>query len=147
MWWDVQVHNKPVRCTKFADVVKLLWICNHEALYIVVNRGFVTMLGIGLMVRVADLRSWGPEFKSPLAVELIPGGFDSACHPSEGGKNEYQLAGMIEPFEYPASEWRLSRIVSSSPGDCFGSTDALHRVWSQCMNACMVGYCLLNNAA
>ena len=27
-----------------------------------------------------------PEFKSHSAVELIPGGVDSACHPSEVGK-------------------------------------------------------------
>ena len=47
----------------------------------------------------------GPEFKSRIAVELIPGGVDSPCRPSDDGKNEYQLAGMIEPFEYPVSEW------------------------------------------
>ena len=28
----------------------------------------------------------GPEFKSRSAVELIPGGVNSACHPSEVGK-------------------------------------------------------------
>ena len=44
------------------------------------------MPGIGLMVRVVVLGSWDPEFKSPLAVELIPGGVDSACHPSEVGQ-------------------------------------------------------------
>ena len=27
-----------------------------------------------------------PEFKSCMAVELIPGGVDSACHPAEVGK-------------------------------------------------------------
>ena len=42
---------------------------------------------VGLMVRVAGLGSWGPEFKSRSAVELIPGGVNSACHrPSEVGK-------------------------------------------------------------
>ena len=56
---------------------------------------------------VMCLGSEGPEFKSRLAVELIPGGVDSACHPSDVGKIEYQLAEMIEPFEYLASEWRL----------------------------------------
>ena len=61
------------------------------------------MSGVGLMV--VDLGSKGPEFKSWLAVELIPGGVDSACHPSEVGESEYQLAGMIEPLEYPVSEW------------------------------------------
>ena len=38
------------------------------------------------MVRVVGLESLGPEFKSCLAVELIPGGVDSACQPSEVGK-------------------------------------------------------------
>ena len=42
--------------------------------------------GVGLMVRVAGLGSEGPEFKSRSAVELIPGGVNSACHPSEVGK-------------------------------------------------------------
>ena len=44
------------------------------------------MPGIGLMVRVAGLGSKSPEFKSRSAVELIPGGVNSACHPSEVGK-------------------------------------------------------------
>ena len=43
-------------------------------------------LVIGLMVRVVGLGSEDPEFKSHLSVELIPGGVDSACHPSEVGK-------------------------------------------------------------
>ena len=38
------------------------------------------------MVRVVGLGSSDPEFKSHSAVELIPGGVDSACHPSEVGK-------------------------------------------------------------
>jgi len=44
------------------------------------------MPGVGLMVRVVSLRSKGPEFKSRSAVELLPGGVNSACHPSEVGK-------------------------------------------------------------
>ena len=44
------------------------------------------MPGVGLMVQVAGLGSLGPELKSRSAVELIPGGVDSACHPSEVGK-------------------------------------------------------------
>ena len=44
------------------------------------------MPGVGLMVRVVGLGSENPEFKSHSAVELIPGGVDSACHPSEVGK-------------------------------------------------------------
>ena len=44
------------------------------------------MPGVGFMVRVVGLESLGPELKSHSAVELIPGGVDSACHPSEVGK-------------------------------------------------------------
>uniref|UniRef100_A0A8C4Q9F2 C2H2-type domain-containing protein n=1 Tax=Eptatretus burgeri TaxID=7764 RepID=A0A8C4Q9F2_EPTBU len=38
------------------------------------------------MVRVVGLGSEETELKSPSAVELIPGGVDTACHPSEVGK-------------------------------------------------------------
>ena len=44
------------------------------------------MPSVGLMVRVAGFESEGPEFKSRSAVELIVGGVNSACHPSEVGK-------------------------------------------------------------
>ena len=53
------------------------------------------MPGVGLMVRVVGLGSEDPEFKFHSAVELIPGGVDSACHPSEVSKNECQLAGIL----------------------------------------------------
>ena len=53
-------------------------------------RGHI-MPGIGLMVRVVGLRSQSPEFKSHLAVELVPGGVDSACHPFEVGKMSVSL--------------------------------------------------------
>ena len=46
----------------------------------------MNMPGVGLMVRAAGSGSKDPEFKSHSAVELIPGGVDSACHPSEFGK-------------------------------------------------------------
>ena len=49
------------------------------------------MPGVGIMVRVVGLGSSDPEFKSPLAVEVIPGGVDSACHPSEVGKMSASL--------------------------------------------------------
>ena len=51
--------------------------------------------GVGLMARVVSLGSLGPEFKSRLPVELIPGGVDSACHPSEIGK---MSASMLISF-------------------------------------------------
>ena len=57
------------------------------------------MPGVGLMVRVVGLGSENPEFKSPSAVELTPGGVDSACHPSEVGK-------MSASLWYLVSEWR-----------------------------------------
>ena len=38
------------------------------------------------MVRVVDLGSLGPEFKSCSAVELIACGVNSTYHPSEVGK-------------------------------------------------------------
>ena len=44
------------------------------------------MPGVDLMVKVVGLGSYDPEFKSHLAVELIPGGVDSASHPSEVSK-------------------------------------------------------------
>ena len=49
------------------------------------------MPGVGLMVRVVGLGSSDPELKSHLAVELIPGGVDSACHPSEVSKMSASL--------------------------------------------------------
>ena len=49
--------------------------------------------GVGLIVRVAGLGSVGPEFKSHSAVELVPGGVDSACHPSEVSKASTSLLG------------------------------------------------------
>ena len=46
----------------------------------------LSMPGVGFMVRVAGFGSEGPEFKSRSAVELILGGVNSACHPSDFGK-------------------------------------------------------------
>ena len=49
------------------------------------------MPGVGLMVGAVGFGSEGPEFKSRSAVELIPGGVNSACHPSEVGKMSASL--------------------------------------------------------
>ena len=49
------------------------------------------MPGVGVMVMMVGLRSEDPEFKSHLDVELISGGVDSACHPSEVGKMSTSL--------------------------------------------------------
>ena len=83
--------------------------------------------GVCLMVRMVGLGSSDPQFKSHTAVELIPGGVD--CLSSfRSRKNECQLAGIL------CRSGDLSRIVPNSQGDCFGSTNALHRVWSQWMD-------------
>ena len=49
------------------------------------------MSGVGLMVKVVGLGSENPEFKPRSTVELILGGVDSACHPSEVGKMRTSL--------------------------------------------------------
>ena len=72
------------------------------------------------MVGVVDLGSEGLEFKSHSVVELIPGGVNSACHPSEVGKMSVSmLAGIL------CQGGDTSRIVSNSQGDCLSSTNAL----------------------
>ena len=55
------------------------------------NNGVGHMPGVGLMVRVVGLGSKNPDFKSPSAVELLPGGVGSARHPSEVGKMSASL--------------------------------------------------------
>ena len=67
------------------------------------------MPGVGLMVRVVGLGSEDPEFKSPTAVELIPGGIDSACHPSEVGEMSasllvYSVGVVTHPGLYPIAK-------------------------------------------
>ena len=44
------------------------------------------MPGVGLTVKVVGFGSQNHDFKSHSAVELIPGGDSSACHPSEVDK-------------------------------------------------------------
>ena len=67
------------------------------------------MPGVGLMVRVVGLGSEDPEFKSPSAVELIPGGVDFPCHPSEVGKMSASMlvscVGVVtHPGLYPIAQ-------------------------------------------
>ena len=57
--------------------------------------------GVGLMVRVVGFESEGPEFKSHSAVELTPGGVNSACHPSEVSK----MSARVPACWYPVLEW------------------------------------------
>ena len=88
----------------------------------------INMPGVGFMVRVMGLGSSGPEFKSCLGIELIPGGVDSACHPSEVGKTSMSLLWWLSHLSILHWSGDLSRIVPNSPGNCFGSNDALYRV-------------------
>ena len=57
------------------------------------------MPGVDLTVRVVGLGSSDPEFKSHPAVELIPGGVDAACHPSEVGKMSASLLVSCDGVE------------------------------------------------
>ena len=61
------------------------------------------------MVRVLGLGSEGPEFKPCSAVELIPGGVNLACHPSEVGKISasmlvYCVGVATRPALYPIAK-------------------------------------------
>ena len=53
--------------------------------------GYSDMPGVGFIVWSVGLGSKDSEFKSHSDVELIPGGVDSACHPSEVGKMSASL--------------------------------------------------------
>ena len=98
--------------------------------------------GVSLMVRVVGMGSLDPEFKSHSSVELIPGGVDSACHPSKLGKMSASLlvshvgvathprlcliaketaeAAPTLCTEYGPNGWmnNLAKIGSNSQGDC-----------------------------
>ena len=71
----------------------------------------IYMSGVGLMVGVALFGSSGPAFKSCLAVELIPGVVDSACHPSEVGK---MSASMLVPCVRVATRPALCPIAKET---------------------------------
>ena len=76
-------ETKKLECKDFKGIVERVNAGVPDGLFGETCEG---MPGVGLIVRVAGLGSEGPEFKSHSAVELIPGGVDSACHPSEVGK-------------------------------------------------------------
>ena len=66
----------------------------------------LSMPGVGLMVRVVGLGSEDPEFKSRSAVELIPDGVNSSCHPSEFGKMSASLlVSCVGVATHPAFFW------------------------------------------
>ena len=71
------------------------------------------------MVTVVGLESLDSEFKSHSAVELIPGGVDSACHPSEVGKMSASMlvycVGVVTcPGLYPIAK----ETASAAPTLC-----------------------------
>ena len=77
------------------------------------------MPGVGLMVRVVGLGSEDPEFKSPLAVELIPGGVDSACHPSEVSRMSASLlVSCVGVATYPGLCPIAKETASTAPMLC-----------------------------
>ena len=89
------------------------------------------MPGVGLMVRVVVLGSLDPEFKSPSAVELTPGGVDLACHPSEVGKmSTSSLVSCVGVVTHPG----LCPIAKET---ALSSNNALHIVWSQWVDGWM----------
>ena len=95
------------------------------------------MYGVGFMVRLVELGSGSPDFKSHSAIELVPGGIDLARHPSEVGKMSSSLRGCLSQSSVLHRSGDPSRIVPNNPGDCFTSTDALYRLWSQWMDGWM----------
>ena len=77
------------------------------------------MPGVGLMVRVVGLGSEDPEFKSRSAVELIPGGVNSTCHPSEVGKMSARiLVYCVGVATYPGLCPIANETASAAPTFC-----------------------------
>jgi len=69
-----------------------------------------------------------PEFKSPLAVELIPGGVDSAWHPFEVSKiGTSLLVSCVGVATRPGLD-------SIAKDTALAAPNALHRVWSHWMD-------------
>ena len=71
------------------------------------------------MVRVVGFGSYDPEFKPHSPVELIPGGVNSVCHPSEVGKMSasmlvYRVGVATHPGLCPISK----ETASAAPTLC-----------------------------
>ena len=85
------------------------------------------MPGVSLKVRVVGLGSLDSEFKSHSAIELIPGGVDSACHPSKVGKMSASLlVSCVGVATCPGLCPIAKEIAETAPTLC--------RVWSQWMD-------------
>ena len=78
------------------------------------------MSGVGFMVSVVGLGFLDPEFKSHLAVELISGGVDSACHLSEVGKmsDTSLLVSCVGVMTYPGLCPIAKETASAAPMLC-----------------------------
>ena len=77
------------------------------------------MPGVGFMVGVVGLGYENPEFKSHSAVELIPGGVDSARHPTEVGKMSASLLVSCVGVETrPGLCPRAKETASAAPTLC-----------------------------
>ena len=63
------------------------------------------------MVKVAGFRSSGLEFELLLAIELTPGGVDSACHLSEVG----EMSTSVQVIEGTASAAQFQRQKMMQP--------------------------------
>jgi len=83
------------------------------------------MPGLGLMAGVVGLGSEGREFKSQSAVELIPGGVDSACHPSEVGKMSASMLMSSPLGPYSVQSVGAAEAVSLAIGHNPGQVAAL----------------------
>ena len=78
------------------------------------------------MVRVVCLGSYDPELKSHSAVVFIPGGVDSACHPSEVGK---MIASLLVSCVRVATCPGLCPIVKENVVTMDGWMDGLSLLW------------------
>ena len=83
------------------------------------------MPGVGSMVRAVGLGSEDPEFKSVLADELIPGGVDYACHPSEVGK----MSACVRVVTCPGLCPIATETASAVPTLC---TESGSNGWMEC---------------
>ena len=96
------------------------------------------MPGVGLRFVVVGFGSLDPEFKSHSAVELIPGGVDSACHPSQVLKMSASLLVSCvrvatRPGLYPiAKETALAAPTLCTEYGPNGWMDSGHTVGSKC---------------
>ena len=77
------------------------------------------MPSVGFMVGLVGLGSDNPEFKSDSAVELIPGGVDSACSHSEVGKmSSSMLVHCIGVATHPRLCPTAKETASAAPRLC-----------------------------